>query len=145
MSEVRPVPVEVGDSIPACFAKRVAATPDAVAYRDYDAVSAVWKDFTWKSVAEVVAQVRTALAREGLAAGERVAIMSRNCREWICFDQGALASGLVVVPLFVDDRPDNVAYILNDSGVRVLLVEGAEHLEQARARSPIASPACSAS
>src|SRR5262245_32530730 len=115
MSEARPIPVEVGDTIPACFAKPVAATPDAVAYRDYDAASAVWKDFSWKSVAEVVAQVRAALAREGIAPGERVAIMSRNCREWVCFDQGALASGLVVVPLFVDDRPDNAAYILKDS------------------------------
>jgi long-chain acyl-CoA synthetase len=139
MSEARPIPVEVGDTIPACFARRVAATPEAIAYRDYDAASSVWKDFSWKSVAEVVAQVRSALAREGIAPGERVAIMSRNCREWICFDQGALASGLVVVPLFVDDRPDNAAYILNDSEVRVLMVEGADQvakLEQIADRIP---------
>jgi long-chain acyl-CoA synthetase len=139
MSEVRPVPVEVDDSIPACFAKRVAATPGAVAYRDYDAMSSVWKDFTWRSVAEVAAQVRAALAREGVAPGERVAIMSRNCREWICFDQGALGSGLVVVPIFADDRPDNAAYILNDSEVRVLLVEGGEQvarIEQIADRIP---------
>jgi long-chain acyl-CoA synthetase len=139
MSEARPVPVAPADSIPACFAKRVAATPDAVAYRDYDAISSVWKDFTWKSVAEVAAQVRTALERERVAPGERVAIMSRNCREWVCFDQGALGSGLVVVPIFSDDRPDNAAYILNDSEVRVLLVEGGDQvakLEQIAGKIP---------
>jgi long-chain acyl-CoA synthetase len=128
MSEARPVPVAPVDSIPACLAKRVAVTPDAVAYRDYDAVSGVWKDFTWTSVAEAAAQVRAALERERVAPGERVAIMSRNCREWVCFDQGALGSGLVVVPIFSDDRPDNAAYILNDSEVRVLLVEGADQV-----------------
>ena len=110
-----------------------------MACRDYDAVSGVWKDFTWRSVAEVAAQVRAALAREGVAPGERVAIMSRNCRESICSTRARSLSGLVVVPIFVDDRPDNAAYILNDSEVRVLLVEGADQvakLEQVTDRIP---------
>jgi hypothetical protein len=45
----------------------------------------------------------------------------------VAFDQGAYAAGLVVVPLYVDDRPENFAYILEDAGVKVLLVEGEEH------------------
>jgi long-chain acyl-CoA synthetase len=39
------------------------------------------------------------------------------------FEQAALGLGLVVVPLYVNDRPDNVAYILNDAGVKLLLLE----------------------
>ncbi len=128
MSEMRAVAIEATDSIPDCFARRVKATPDAVAYRDFDATSGIWKDFTWRSAAEVVDHIRVALAAEGLAPGDRVAIMSRNCREWVLFDQAALAQGLVVVPVYADDRPDNLAYILNDSGVRVMLVEGADQL-----------------
>jgi len=31
------------------------------------------------------------------------------------------------VPLFVDDRPDNVAFILNDAGVKLIVIEGEEH------------------
>jgi long-chain acyl-CoA synthetase len=47
-----------------------------------------------------------------------------NCRGWVAFDQAALGLGLVVVPLYVEDRPENSAYILRDAGVRVLLIDG---------------------
>ncbi|MGH8703441.1 MAG: AMP-dependent synthetase/ligase, partial [Burkholderiales bacterium] len=40
--------------------------------------------------------------------------------------QAALGLGLVVVPLYTQDRPENVAYIIHDSGCKVLLIEGAE-------------------
>jgi long-chain acyl-CoA synthetase len=40
--------------------------------------------------------------------------------EWICFDQAALRLGLVVVPLYTADRPDNVAYVLQHSGASLV-------------------------
>ncbi|MEO5694033.1 MAG: AMP-binding protein, partial [Usitatibacter sp.] len=130
MGGMRAVAIETTDSIPDVFARRVAATPDAVAYRDYDAASSIWKDFTWRSAAEAVAVMRAGLAREELSPGDRVAIMSRNCREWILFDQAALASGLVVVPIYSDDRPDNIAYCLDNAGVKLILVEGGEQIRK---------------
>jgi long-chain acyl-CoA synthetase len=54
--------------------------------------------------------------------------MCRNCREWALFDQAAHAEGLVVVPLYAEDRPDNVAYIVNDSGTRLVMVGGPEQM-----------------
>jgi long-chain acyl-CoA synthetase len=48
--------------------------------------------------------------------------MMRNSPEWVVFDQAALGLGLVVVPLYTQDRPDNVAYILKDSDCKVLLL-----------------------
>ncbi|MDQ3028193.1 MAG: AMP-binding protein, partial [Pseudomonadota bacterium] len=122
------IPVTDTDSIADCFARRVAATPDAAAYRFHDPQSAVWKEHTWRQSGEMVARMRAALEREGLAVGERVAIMAKNCPEWVFFDQAAHALGLVVVPIFVDDRPDNVAYCLNDSNVKVVLVDGPEQI-----------------
>jgi long-chain acyl-CoA synthetase len=41
-------------------------------------------------------------------------------------DIAALTMGLVVVPLYTQDRPDNIAYILNDAGCKLLLFEGPE-------------------
>ena len=120
------IPVAAADSIADCFEKRVAATPDKAAYRFFDAQSSVWKEHTWRQAHERVQQMRAALEREKLAVGERVAIMAKNGPDWVFFDQAAQALGLVVVPLFVDDRPDNVAYCLNDSGTRVIMVQGAE-------------------
>lgn len=124
----RPAPVEIGpeDTIAHVFAKRVAATPDKVAYREHDPKAGAWRESTWREVGARVGRVAAALAAEGLAPGDRVGIMLKNGVDWVAFDMGAHATGLVVVPIYVDDRPDNVAYILEDADVRVLLVGGEE-------------------
>jgi long-chain acyl-CoA synthetase len=106
------------------FRARVAANPDQVAYRQFDESRDTWVSFTWAQVATEVARWQAALVNEGLSPGDRVAVMLKNCVEWVIFDQAALALGLVTVPLYLDDRPENAAFILNDSGARLLLVEG---------------------
>ncbi|HEY5993966.1 MAG TPA: long-chain fatty acid--CoA ligase [Gallionellaceae bacterium] len=108
------------------FLERVKRTPSTVAYRYFDVHKEQWLDLTWAQMREQVARWQAALLRENLQAGDRVAIMLRNCPQWVMFDQAALSLGLVVVPLYVVDRPDNVAYIVNDSGVKVVLFETAE-------------------
>src|SRR5262245_6209775 len=110
MGHPRGIPIGDGDSVADCFAKRVAATPSKIAYRDCDPASGQWREITWAEVGAMVGRVRAAFRAEGLAVGDRIAIMSRNSREWVFFDQAAHAEGLVVVPLYSDDRPDNIAY-----------------------------------
>ena len=111
-------------SLSGLFRARVAATPDQLAYRQFDEARDAWASFTWAQVAAEVARWQAALVREGLVPGDRVAVMLKNCVEWVIFDQAALALGLVTVPLYLDDRPDSAAYILNHSGAKLLLVEG---------------------
>jgi len=106
------------------FRTRVAATPDQVAYRQFDEARDTWVSFTWAQVAAEVARWQAALVKEGLVPGDRVAVMLKNSVEWVVFDQAALALGLVTVPLYLDDRPESAAYILNHSGAKLLLVEG---------------------
>ena len=106
------------------FRARVAASPDAVAYRQYDDATETWTSFTWAQVAAEVERWRQALVKEGLAPGDRVALMLKNCVEWVIFDQAALSLGLVTVPLYLDDRPENAAYILDHADAKLLLVEG---------------------
>ena len=106
------------------FRARVAATPDQVAYRQFDEADNAWVSFTWAQVAAEVARWQAALAKEGLVPGDRVAVMLKNSVEWVIFDQAALGLGLVTVPLYLDDRPDNAAYILDHADARLLLVEG---------------------
>jgi long-chain acyl-CoA synthetase len=106
------------------FRARVAATPDQLAYRQFDEARDAWVSFTWAQVADEVARWQAALVREGLVPGDRVAVMLKNCVEWVIFDQAALALGLVTVPLYLDDRPDSAAYILDHADAKLLLVEG---------------------
>jgi len=66
---------------------------------------------------------RRALSFDGLVQGDRVAIRLSNSREWVLADQASLANGLVVVPVYIDDRPDNIAYILAHTEARVLFLD----------------------
>jgi len=106
------------------FRARVAASPGEVAYRQYDEASQSWRTFTWSEIAREVARWQRAFAREGLNPGDRVALMLKNSVDWVIFDQAALSMGLVTVPLYLDDRPDNAAYILDHADARLLLIEG---------------------
>ena len=101
--------------------ERVERTPQALAYRDFNQHFANWRDYSWAQIDREVARWQAALERDGLKAGDRVAVMMRNAPEWVVFDQAALGLGLVVVPLYTQDRPDNVAYILNDAGCKVVV------------------------
>jgi len=62
--------------------------------------------------------------------GDRVALMLRNCPQWVMFDQAAMSLGLVVVPLYTVDRAENIAYIVNDSQAKIFLFETAEQWQE---------------
>lgn len=113
-----------GESLDGVFRERVRRTPKAVAYLQFEPTASAWCETTWAEAGRQVARWQAALGRLGLQPGERVALMLRNCREWVFFDQAALGLGLVTVPLYTADRADNVAWVLEDSGARVLLIEG---------------------
>src|SRR3989338_3092069 len=130
------------------FLERARRSPDRVAYRHFssDITPAsghesslklrfqrnAWRDITWREMRGEVARWQAALAGLALQRGDRVAIMLRNCPYWMMFDQAAMSLGLVVVPLYTGDRPDNLAYIINDADVKVLLLENAEQWQALR-------------
>ncbi len=116
------------------FCERVRRTPNAAGYREYDETEGRWRDHTWKDIERQVARWQHSLQRDGVGAGDRVAVMLRNCTTWVIYDQAAMGLGAVVVPLYTQDRPDNVAYIIKDSGAKVLLLDS---IEQWRAFEPV--------
>ena len=117
------IPLEKAGTLDGLFNQRVQRSPQAVAYRSYDRQHKQWYELTWAEMGAEVARWRQALKAEGLAPGDRVAVLLRNCPEWVMFDQAALSLGLVVVPLYTDDRADAIAYILEDAAVKLLLVQ----------------------
>jgi long-chain acyl-CoA synthetase len=117
---------EAARTLDGLFAARVQRSRDTVAYINFDDASHSWKEYTWGDMEGLVGRWQAALAREDLEPGDRVAIMMRNSIWWIIFDQAAMGLGLVTVPLYTSDRPDNIAYIVQDSGGRVLFFEDQE-------------------
>jgi long-chain acyl-CoA synthetase len=107
------------------FARRVKRSPQRPAYRHFDRDQQAWRDLSWGEMGAGVARWQAALKAENPGGGGRVALQLRNCPEWVMFDQAALSLGLVTVPLYTDDRPDNIAYILAEADVQILLVQDA--------------------
>ena len=105
------IPTETAKTLDGLFSERVRRSPRMIAYRSYDHVAGKWCDHTWAQIEREVARWQVALNKEGLEAGDRVAVMARNCPEWVIFDQAALGLGFVIVPLYTEDRAENAAYI----------------------------------
>lgn len=106
------------------FLERVRRSPDKIAYRYYQ--QNAWRELTWQQILLEVGRWKISLARLQLQPGDRVAMMLRNSPVWIAYDQAAMSLGLVTVPLYTVDRPDNIAYIVNNADVKVLLFESDE-------------------
>jgi long-chain acyl-CoA synthetase len=112
------------------FAERTRRSPGKIAYRYYREGSESWQECTWQEVSEWAARWQQAMINDGLQAGDRVAVMLKNCLEWVLFDLAATGLGLVTVPLYVDDRPENFTYILQSTEARLLLTDGLEQWQR---------------
>jgi len=105
------------------FRERAMRTPKDIAYRQFDQETKAWQDFSWEETAQDVARWQASLQKDGFEKGDHVAIMVKNCREWVIFDQAALGLGLVTVPIYTNDRVENVAYILLNAEVKLLFLD----------------------
>ena len=123
------IPPQAAKTLDGMFQERVRRSAGERAYRAFDEAGAAWKDFTWTDVEKLVARWQAGLEADGLQPGDRVAIMLRNSVQWVVMDQAAMGLDLVTVPLYTSDRPDNIAYIVQNSGARVLLFESPEQWE----------------
>jgi len=102
--------------------------PDTVAMRHR--VGGEWTDITYRQLAERVRHVSLGLESLGVQPGERVAILSHNRPEWAITDLACLAARCTDVPIYPTLPAHQVAYILRDSGSRVVCCSTAGQLEK---------------
>jgi long-chain acyl-CoA synthetase len=120
------IPPETAKTLDGLFQERVRRSAGERAYCGFDEAAGTWKDYTWGDVEKLTARWQAGMEADGLQPGDRVAIMLRNSVHWVVFDQAAMGLGLVTVPLYTSDRPENIAYILQNSGAKLLLFESPE-------------------
>jgi len=118
---------DIAQTLDGLFHERSRRTPDHIAYRYFDDHQCEWQKFTWREMEHEISRWQAAMSHEGLQPGDRVAIMLKNCPQWVMYDQAALGLGLVTVPLYLSDRPENVAHVMQDSGAKMLLIDSASH------------------
>jgi fatty-acyl-CoA synthase len=79
--------------------------------------------FTYGEFAERVSKLGGALRKAGVQNGDRVAFLSTNCHRLLEGYYGVLEAGAVLLPLNIRLAPQELVYILNDSGARVLFLQ----------------------
>ena len=75
-----------------------------------------YKTITYAELDRFVEGLARSLRKLGLRPGDRVAILARNCPEWVVADLAALKSGAIVVPLYTTLSPAALKYTISDSG-----------------------------
>jgi acyl-CoA synthetase (AMP-forming)/AMP-acid ligase II len=79
--------------------------------------------FTYEQFAERVARLAGALRKAGMQSGDRVAFLSTNCHRLLEAYYGVIEAGAVLLPLNIRLAPQELAFVLNDSGARVLFYQ----------------------
>ncbi|MCE7079180.1 long-chain fatty acid--CoA ligase [Streptomyces sp. ST2-7A] len=125
-------------SVAHLFLDRVETTPDKEAYR-YPVPSAGdgpddWRSYTWAESAQRVFAIAAGLMALGIRPEERVAIASATRVDWILTDLAVLCAGAATTTVYPQTNADETAFILKDSGSRVLVAEDAAQLAKARER-----------
>jgi long-chain acyl-CoA synthetase len=83
----------------------------------------IWMPVTCRALADDVEALAAGLVSTGIQPGERVALMSRTRFEWMLYDLAILSAGAVTVPVYETSSPEQVEWILSNSGAVVAVVE----------------------
>lgn len=92
----------------------------ALSYRDYG--RDCWVSVSWQEFAAKAAAVSRSLLEWGTEVQENIAVFSQNKPECLYVDFGAYALRAVTIPFYATSSGAQVAYMVNDAGVRCLFV-----------------------
>jgi long-chain acyl-CoA synthetase len=89
-----------------------------------------WRETTYPALGQGVREIARGLIGLGLAAGDRVAILSNTRSEWTLADFGAMCAGCVVVPVYQTNSPEECRYVLEHAGCSVIFCEDSEQVSK---------------
>jgi long-chain acyl-CoA synthetase len=105
------------------FRERVALSPNSEAYRYPAEDGQPWASMTWKDTGDLVEKWAAGLLALGIASEERVGIAAGTRVEWIVADLAVMCAGAATTTVYPSTMAEDVAYILADSGSRVVFAE----------------------
>ena len=119
-------------SVPRMFLDRVAATTGGEAFR-YPG-NGGWASVTWQQVGDRVTLIAAGLIALGVNPEDRVALASGTRYEWVVVDFGILAAGAATTTVYPTTNAEDVAYIVANSGSRIVIAEDQQQLDKLVAR-----------
>ena len=115
-------------SVPRMFLDRVAATPNAEAFRYPE--NGGWTSVTWQQVGSRVDLIAAGLISLGINPEERVALASGTRYEWVVVDFGILAAGAATTTVYPTTHAEDVAFIVANSGSRIVVAEDQKQVDK---------------
>ncbi|WP_379543609.1 AMP-dependent synthetase/ligase [Psychrobacter sp. R86515] len=101
---------------------------DRIAHREKS--FGIWQSYSWLDYYHHSCDIGMALVELGLSKGDTVSILSEDNKEWLYFDMGVCGVGGIPNGVYTTDSPEQLAYILNDSHSKFLIVENDEQLHK---------------
>lgn len=136
-----PASVVDGKSLSEIYLKRIQVTPEGTAYLSKK--NGVYQKTTWGEIHPKILGIYHSYKKLGILAGDRVAILSNTRPEWLIADLANLCSGVITVPIYQSNTPDDVAYLIEHSQSKLVFAEDesmVKKLETAFALKKISIP-----
>ncbi|HEX2283992.1 MAG TPA: long-chain fatty acid--CoA ligase [Mycobacterium sp.] len=102
--------------------------PDHVIFQRL--VDGNWTNVTCKEAADQIRSAALGLIAEGVKPGDRVALWSATRYEWPILDFAILAVGALTVPIYETSSPEQVKFVLSDSGAVLIFAETDAHADK---------------
>ena len=99
--------------------------PDCLLHK----VDGSYRAISTRELVDRVQRVATGLIEFGIEPGDRVALMAENGPHWPVVDFATLGIGAVLVPVYPTLTSDQAAYVINDCGAEIALVQGRDRLD----------------
>jgi len=119
-------PIEL--TLPQLLAKRAQSQPDRVALRQKNL--GIWKPLTWADYAAEARAIACGLIDAGLKAGEHVAILSENRKEWVIAEMGIGMARAVTVGVYSTSPDQEVGYVIAHADCRFVICEDQEQADK---------------
>jgi long-chain acyl-CoA synthetase len=88
------------------------------------------KEMSWNEMRKRITNLGLGLISLGVKKGDMVALFSENRREWLIADLAILSTGASNATIYSTSSSEEAAYIINDSGAKIVFVSGTDHLER---------------
>lgn len=116
------------DTLPKLFLERCKELGERTAHREKD--FGIWLSYSWRDFYEHARLLGHGLAALGLQRGDVVSVLSEDSKEWVYTDLAVQCMGGITSGVYTTDSAKQLAFLVNDSGSRILFVENDEQLDK---------------
>ena len=89
-----------------------------------------YRQITWREFSKLVQQFSLGLMTTGLKPGEKAAIFSATCYQWVASDLATISNGAISVPIYPTSSASDIEFIVNNSQARVIFVQNESLLKR---------------